>query len=290
MTLLPTLAGDVTVNGLTLNTVDTDGTAWWFTNLDGWWGIPDVDVPEEDRPAPIDGAYDLEGRYKPRVVTLTGGFRPVSPLMAVTSRRRLNDAIRLVHQSGLLVVQEDIPKQATVKLSGKPNIAVSDPAGTTVFEIALKAPDPRKFATQQTDVAVSIPIVDTLSGITPPLTPPLQLPLSRSAVDAIVTNIGNYTTDMTITFYGGVQNPTLINNSTGEFMEFDLTINDGDTLTVDTDSHSALINEQENRNYAITSDSTWFKLLPGDTALEFQAFSASPAAWARVQFRSAWID
>src|SRR4051812_48640016 len=115
MTLLPSLAGDVMINGLTLNYTDGDGTSWWMSNLDGWWGLPEIDVPDEDRPAPFDGGYNLEGRYKNRLVTLSGGFHPASAATAVSARNKLTTALQLVHSSGLLVVQEDVAKQAYVK-------------------------------------------------------------------------------------------------------------------------------------------------------------------------------
>ena len=62
-------AEDVIINDTPLNTInESDSVAWIVTDLDGWWGLPDVEVPDDPRPFSQDGSYYTTGRFAARSI------------------------------------------------------------------------------------------------------------------------------------------------------------------------------------------------------------------------------
>lgn len=145
------LNADVVINGLTLNTIDNNDVVWVVSDIEGWWTLPDSELPDLPR-GWGDGSYDAVGRYANRIITLTGSFLPQSPEDAAAARDELIRAINLVKVGGWLVVYEDkleYPerngKAAYVRLSGVPQITSANARGRHDFSIGLKAVDPLKY-------------------------------------------------------------------------------------------------------------------------------------------------
>jgi phage-related protein len=146
---LPNITGmelnaDITLNGLQLNTIDEDGIVWVCTDLEGWWGQPEPEVPDISRGLG-DGSYDVRGRYATREISLSGVFFPPTKDLVDIARDKLVVAIDLVKNSGYLVVDEEPPKASLVRLVDKPQITTVSPRGKTEFSLTLRAPDPIKY-------------------------------------------------------------------------------------------------------------------------------------------------
>jgi hypothetical protein len=86
------LAGDIEINGLTLNRIDGNDVIWVVTDIDGWWTLPDSEIPDLPR-GWGDGSYDAIGRYANRVITLNGSFLPQDPEDAPAARNALLNAL-----------------------------------------------------------------------------------------------------------------------------------------------------------------------------------------------------
>ena len=56
------LEGDISINGLVLNTIDENKVVWVCTDIKGWWSLPTPEVPNIPRGLD-DGAYDVRGRW-----------------------------------------------------------------------------------------------------------------------------------------------------------------------------------------------------------------------------------
>lgn len=138
------LNADVSLNGVIFNTIDENNTLWVCTNIDGWWGLPDPEI--QDIPRGLgDGSYDVRGRYAARQITFEGVFIPADPSYVQPSRERLVKAIDMVYRAGWLITDENPPKAARVRLSGRPSIDTVNPRGRTEFSIGLRAADPIKY-------------------------------------------------------------------------------------------------------------------------------------------------
>ena len=139
------LGADVVLNGLVLNTIDEDDTIWVVTDIDGWWGQADPELPDIPR-GTEDGSYDVEGRTKARQLSISGFFIPKDAEQSLSkSIDRLILATSLTRKGGWLHAHEDPTKAAWVRLSSKPTIKTVNARGRTNFNIDLRAGDPIKY-------------------------------------------------------------------------------------------------------------------------------------------------
>lgn len=139
------LGADVVLNDLVLNTIDEDDTVWVCTDLDGWWGQADPEIPDIARGVE-DGSYDVEGRTKARTLTLSGFFIPKDPDASLSaSLDRLVLAMNLTRTGGWLQTHENPSKAAWVRLNARPNVRTVNARGKTEFSIQLRAGDPIKY-------------------------------------------------------------------------------------------------------------------------------------------------
>jgi len=77
---------------LTLNTIDANEVIWVVTDIEGWWNLPEPEMPDLPR-GWGDGGYDAVGRYTSRIMTLTGSFLTQSPEDAPVARQTLLQAL-----------------------------------------------------------------------------------------------------------------------------------------------------------------------------------------------------
>jgi len=153
----PKLAGDMRillenqVDYLTFNTIDSEGLVWVISDIDGWWNLPDPQIPDIERGFG-DGSFDVAGRNAARVITLTGSVlvtessRGGIGVASASARQKLLSAFNLVKRGTWFIVDEDDYKRACfVRLSGRPNISTVSNRGRIEFSIGLKAADPIKY-------------------------------------------------------------------------------------------------------------------------------------------------
>tara|TARA_B110000503_G_scaffold126803_1_gene195819 strand:- start:5620 stop:6657 length:1038 start_codon:yes stop_codon:yes gene_type:complete len=146
------LKEDIVLNGLTFNTIDENNVVWIVSDIDGWWTLPENEIPDLPR-GWGDGSYDAIGRWANRVITISGTFLTQYPEDAPAARATLMNALNLVKTGGWLVVYEDKTdenpnvngKSAYVRLSGSPQITSTNARGRHDFTIGLKAVDPIKY-------------------------------------------------------------------------------------------------------------------------------------------------
>ncbi|QWY83948.1 minor tail protein [Microbacterium phage A3Wally] len=145
------LGADVNLNGLVLNTIDEDDTVWVVTDIDGWWGQADPELPDIPR-GTEDGSYDVEGRTKARNITISGFFIPKDPEASLTaSLDRLTLATNLTRSGGWLHAHGEPTKAAWVRLASKPSVDTVNARGRTNFQIPLRAGDPIKYHWNDSD-------------------------------------------------------------------------------------------------------------------------------------------
>ena len=138
------LAGDIRINGLTLNTVDANNVVWVCTDIEGWWNAPGVEVQDYKRGLD-DGSYDVRGRWTARSLTLSGSILTQTPSQAVVARQELLEAFNLVYTGAWLFVDESPKKAAYVRLAAQPTVTNVNARGRINFSIPLKAGDPIKY-------------------------------------------------------------------------------------------------------------------------------------------------
>lgn len=138
------LNADVTIGDLVLNSIDENGVVWVCTDIEGWWGHSEPEIPDIQRGVE-DGAYDVTGRYKARVLTLKGVIMVQDISQLTAARDTLIASTNLVREGAWLRTNEEPTRAAFVRLSGRPTISTVNARGRTEFSIGLKAADPIKY-------------------------------------------------------------------------------------------------------------------------------------------------
>lgn len=301
----PGLQGDIRLGDLVLNTIDSDGTVWAVTDIDGYWRLPDAQVPTVDRSILEDGSYDDVGRFTDRTMTLTGMFLPRSEDTLITARQKLTAAFSNVRSTTMLEVDEMPPRRLTVRSNGKSDIQTIRLNGLTQFSVQLLAADPLKYSVSpmvqpdgQTAFSVitgassggrGYPRAYTVAIDANPLDDVRQYGSLGSPNLAQIVNLGNYPTAPVWTIPGPVLNPVIQNADTGEYVAFTVNLSSGQYLTVDVKDKTVLLNGATSLRGTMTFSSTWFTLPPGTTTLRYTSSSGGSTNPATVEAYSAWL-
>jgi hypothetical protein len=282
---------DVTINGLIMNKVEyptiangyTSPVVWVVTDIDGWWGLPEPEMPDLTR-GWGDGSYDAKGRYASRIVTLNGSILVQDPSDSAKARDRLVSALSLVHTGGWLLVDEAPTKSSYVRLSGKPNITNTKARGRIDFSVGLKAADPIKYEwAEGSEDGYSY--VDVASSASATVT---------------VTNSGNIAVPVVFEIRGGLPNvtsadqATIYNGTTDKTINIVGSVEASQTLEIDTYNREVLLVSSAGAAVSGRPKTEtlldWIYLEPGDNEIQFFDTSASPSsAICRVYWRSGWI-
>lgn len=299
----PALAGDIRLGDMLFNTIDETGTVWTITDIDGWWTIPESEIPSSERSREENGSYDENGRYLSRSLVLSGVFLPSSIDQLEASRSKLITAVDAVRRTVDLRVDETPPRRMTVRLSGKTHIDTVRQSGLTEFTVELHAPDPIKYSLDemyQPDTGLREPIsvgAGTQSvGRTYPRdydtdTDNLrEYGLLGSPNAFRLVNEGNYPSPPFFRITGPVTNPRIEHIETGEKLEFVLTLQDGEYLDVNVKEKTVLLNGAVSRRGSMTFNSEWFYLPPGTNSLRYTTLSSpGDLSIVTVTAYSAWL-
>lgn len=195
------LQADISLNDFVFNTVDEFGVIWIVTEIDGWWTLPDPEVPEIDK-GWGDGSYDAKGKYQARQMEIQGVFLCPNPSLVAEARNRLVKAINLVYNGGWLKTSENPVRASFVRLSGPVQISTVNARGRTEFSIGLRAADPIKYEWYGPEVdgyRTEIVLAENAST-------------SETGL-ATITNTGNYSVGVILEVVGPIVGPAVIYNS-----------------------------------------------------------------------------
>lgn len=281
------LEADIRLGDLVLNTIDEDGVVWVCTDIDGWWGFPEPQLPDLVR-GWGDGSYDAKGRWNSRIITLNGTFLTQDPSQVPAARAKLIEAANLVYKGGLLIVDEEPAKSAFVRLSGTPNIKTVTARGRTEFSIGLRAADPIKYEYVEDSVNDDGYNTEVLSP-------------SSGTASATLTNLGNIEVPILIELSQGftVSNPSvppkIRNNATDQEMSIIGGTVSTNRLEIDTYNREVLdvryasgeVVEVSSGRSKVSTLSDWIYLSPGDNTVIISNFPAGSSC--TIYYRSGWI-
>lgn len=284
----PTLTRYVILDDWGSSGLDDDGTEWWTTKFDGWAGTPGVRAALTPR-VQGHGAFDSPNFYDTRIITLEGTAIAASEDLkykavdTVTSLAAWNPATLYP----LVVTEPGRPdRRAMVRLSSPTKVDVFSEYAFD-WSIQLVAPDPRRYANDETVLTLTLPAAGS-SGLTFPATFPATFPESGlSSGAATATNVGTIATQPTITFTGPLVDPQIANVTQGRTLTFNITLSTGDTLIVDTANKTVLLGGTASRAYTIQVGSAWWDLDPGGNDIKFTGGGGSGTA--EIRYRSAWL-
>jgi hypothetical protein len=274
----------ITLGSLQLSVVDDAGVTWLPTDVRGW-SSPGVRAELAARQADH-GAWASPGYLNARPISIEGLIAAPSTAARDAAIEQLYAAVSLTDT--VLVVEETIPKQVTVRRSGEVLVERVNPYSVT-YSAAVTAADPRRYSTILQ--SQSTPLPSTTGGLTVPLTVPLSISTTVVAGSITLVNEGNIATRPVFTVEGPVTNPTITvqyPDGTVRALLYGSTLEVGDELVIDTDLHSAVLNGTTSRRLYLSGQ--WPEIPPG-TAVEvgWYADSSDPAALLTGSVRSAWM-
>jgi hypothetical protein len=158
---------------------------------------------------------------------------------------------------------------------------------TGTVDVQFVSSDPRVYDANLTTLA--IPVSVSSGGAAWPWVWPVAWGTAGTLGVANAVNNGNFPTRPVAVIAGPVDNPQLQNAATGQYVQFAITLGVSDTLTVDFDAHSVLLNGTASRRSTMVSGSQWWELAPGTTQILYSANTVQVGSFATITFRSAWL-
>ena len=269
------------------------GTPYRWRKLTGWEELPELDSGNVPRPA-------AHGAFLGRLLSQTRTVA-LDEVIVRASADELGGVVERLN-AGTALVEDELPLLVHIDERGpllvwaravRRNVPVElGYAVGTVTEatIEFEATDPRRYA----------PAVQSVeTGLPEPCLPwhadygdgPRGVPASTG--DLIAYNFGRAPTHPVIELHGPVDTPRLTNETTGAVLEYDLILDPGERLVVDTFAGTATLADGESLLHA-ASVASWpeqaFTLAAGDNSLTFRAAPEAPAdprAAAVLRWRSA---
>ena len=196
-------------------------------------------------------------------------------------RRRVAAAFNPRYAPGTLVwTQEDGAQYALrcVAIGGSPQcLAGRTSQGRSWQEVIvdLQAPDPCWFDAE----ATTLPLAGLTGGLAFPASFPASFAVQGSTM--VVLNAGDIAAPIRIEIPGPVLNPVVENLTTGEQIALTLEVDAGKTVLIDTAYGNLLCRlvasngTQTNAMQYLSSDSTFWQLVPGENIVTFSTPSGS---------------
>lgn len=274
-----------TLGSVALGTVDAQGIAWTLQTLEGW-DSPDVRAEFTDREGD-NGSWASPVYLGSRPITLGGTIIAPSQSLLEQAMDQLRAAAGL--DDTTLTVWEGVPKQATVRRSGKALMQyVTDTVAT--YSVMVTAADPRRYDTTLQTGSTGLPL--TSGGLTLPATMPWTLSATTVAGQITAFNAGTFETRPVLILNGPVTGPKILAqlpDGTVQFLTYSQDLASGEQLVIDTDAHTVIVNGQASRRRFLTIPNGW-PTIPAQSTVIFQ-FSASAynaSALLTARWRSAW--
>jgi tail protein len=275
------------IGGLVLGS----GTSYQI-DADGPAGLGLPDLRTSDLPRPQDhGVFFGADFFSSRTVTIDIWLLAGIPADATD----LMDALIAVWQPPAgsdtyapLTVR--LPGQDDRVLYGRPRRLAYDTSrlrsGAVKGTLQYEAADPRLYSATGGLATVNLPTVT--GGLEWPTGWPLIWG-TGTAGGVTITNDGNFGARPVVTFHGDLLGLTLENVTAGKafHMNDSYLLGAGETLVVDFDARTVLLDGTASRYGDVDSTSQWWELQPGPNSIRLAAHSGT--GWAEINHRSAWL-
>ncbi|MBB2909328.1 hypothetical protein FHS43_000574 [Streptosporangium becharense] len=267
------------------------GTSYELVRLDGWI----------DSPGLTNGSAPRTARHGSWPGGMRGQARTVTATLEIAAGEAMGEAIRAL-RAATPIVRSAVQAPLAIRCDGETLVVGAQFAGRVVpidqpysMGYAPKAvlqwfcADPRLYEPVEQSVTIGAPAGGS-GGLAYPLAYPLVYGTAPVPNTATCVNTGNAETNPVVTFIGPLTTPRLVNSTTTRALVFDLDLDDGQTLIVDTDRGTVLLNgttDRRNTRSNLGVPIEYFELDPGPNDLSLLAEASGPGAQATVRWKSA---
>lgn len=282
------------VGGLPLTGRDPDGVLWSVKKpFKGWSGRTGSTGAATQRSyqdgAWVDRAYStgrtlvVPGELRVRPDVGAGG---VQHLKLVAALDQLMGHLPGNDPAPLVVDEDGLRRHVLARLDGEPSDPVWVNPWLVRYEFQLFAPDYRRLSGDGTapTYSVTVGLPRTEGGRVRPFSLPSAIGATVVSGSVTVSNAGSATAPVTVRFDGPVPQPIVRSAITGQSMMFDLDVLAGQSLVVDLDNHTVLLNGV-GRGNALRGQ--WLQPVPNDV-LVFDSAAYNPDARMTVSWFDSW--
>ena len=255
-----------------------------FSGLKGWWDPPPSTGAVAQRSYQHGGWAD-RAYYPPRVLVLEGSLFGNDPLLVRDAFESFIGGLSINELFPMVVEEGGLVRHAMVRLEEDPLITWRG-GGSASFNIQLIAPDYRRFSGDGSGPTYSrtVGLPFTQGGRVRPYTLPSTINATVVSGSVDVVNAGTAPAPVTVRFDGPVSGPT-VRLPDGQWVSFDLDVLPGQSLVVDLDARTVLLNGVSRRG---AMRGRWLVLGPGNNTLTFDAASYDEAARMTVSWSDSW--
>lgn len=274
------------LGALELGVVDDAGVAWHLQVIEGWDG---ADQRSEYSPREADhGSWASPVYLSQRPMALEGKIEAPNLATLDAAVDQLIAAAALTNTT--LIVHETVPKQATVRRSGKPLIRhITD--RVAAYSIAVTATDPRRYSTVLQSQSTGLPSVT--GGLTLPIVLPIVISTTSTGGSVALANAGKLATRPVFTLQGPADLPVIVcehPDGTTFQLAYSESLGAGDILVIDTAAHSVVLNGSVSRRPFLSAQPSWPEILPDSSlSVSWTASAYDAAALLTGTCRSAWM-
>lgn len=270
-----------------------DNETTFLDAINGWDDLPSVDSGNTLKPS-SHGAWAGLKLAGQRIVTWEGRFAPESDDWRA-ELNRLRSAFSLpigTEEYEIVVRLHDDVKLAFGTISGRliPGDRQYGYYGATM-SLQFECSDPRRYSLGENSWTLSMP-PNTVTGLPYPLNYPLNYGTEVNPSSGTLVNDGDVMTPVVIIFNGPMENPGILNTTLGVRLQFNITLTDTDTLTVNTRNGTVLLNGTADRLYTRTVNSSpifSFGLAPGNNTMQLLAATWEEPSGATITWRDATL-
>lgn len=281
----------IAIDGFRIQDLD-DGTLQYFVQppIKGL-EFPALRVGSHDR-AGDDGVEVTSVFLGERRIQLTGKVFNVTSasahvalrrefLSVVAPQRDVNDLI--IHKTLTFTTLDDAQYQLSIEVVGA--TMDWDNVRHSTFLIDILATQATIDSLEQFSKSIS---VVTRGGFILPVILPALLG-AGSGGSSVLTNDGDTIAYPVITIIGPLTNPRITNNTTGEFISLVLGLTDGQSIVIDMLARTAVQGGITNQISAVSDDSSWFGLQPGDNELQISTGISGETGTATVTWHDTFV-
>jgi hypothetical protein len=259
----------------------------------GWSGFGSPAVRVSDMVRPIDhGVFYGPDFFTARTLTIDVTVRGDTPEEVVTNVDALLEEWYVDSRTDVDVVKAlsvVLPGQDARRLHGRPRRSTLDPrriignrcSGTLEYHAA----DPRWYSDTEHSAGFTLGTATTGRSYNKSFNYGYGGAGSSGTVQ--IDNAGNFLTRPNLTINGPVTNPFFENITAGKTITFTITLALGESLVVNFDARTVLLNGTASRYFTKSGD--WWELAAGINDVRFGASAFDAAATATLYWRDAWL-
>ncbi|WP_284037465.1 phage tail family protein [Neobacillus sp. 114] len=257
-------------------------------------GLGDVEAENQTQKAPYqDGSTYIDSLLNERIISMEISILAPSKGELSETRRHFSSVFSPKHGEGFLQyiygneikTIKAVPEHVPIYPSGKDNRFDN----LQMSIVTLKCANPHWMDLIETEK----PLTAWLGKFEFPFEFPVEF--GERANRATLVNDGDVSTPVTIDFYGPATNPTVTNETTGEYIKVNRSLGAGDVLEVSTEFGNKtveIVSADGNRtdvfNY-IDLDSSFFQLLTGENEISFSSDDAESSGYVEIRYKNRYL-